>query len=136
MFRGIGGEPRLESEGFRQVFDHDRPVPRSALVARPPVPALQPLVFHTPLGLPRAAVYVTEWTQGVPADEVPDERLKIYLRLYHNHVPRLAEADVVTYHQEDDTLELGPHAAELEPELERRMAEELPSRHEQLFFGE
>lgn len=92
-------------------------------------------VLTTPVSLPRVAEYVTEWTYGVPADDIPEERIRIYLRLYHNHVPRLVDAGVVTYQQDEDMLEPGANLPELEPELERLMEEELTDRHERLFTG-
>lgn len=89
--------------------------------------ALYYLTRHeTPATLPEIADYVTELEHGVPADEIPDERLQVYSRLYHTHVPRLANADVVVYDQENDAVELGPNFPDLEPELRRTMREESP----------
>lgn len=82
--------------------------------------------FTTPVALARIAEYVTEREFGVPAEEVLDERLEIYMALYHDHLPRLAAAGLVTYHQSDDTLEFGPNAARLRPSIERALADVAP----------
>lgn len=82
--------------------------------------------FTTPVSLARIAEYVTEREFGVPAEEVLDERLEIYMALYHDHLPRLAAAGLVTYHQSDDTLEFGPNAARLRPSIERALADVTP----------
>lgn len=90
-------------------------------------------LFTTPLSLARVADYVTMWEFGVSADELPKERLEIYMALYYEHVPPLSEAGVVTYDQADDTLDLGKNASQLLPILERTIAEELTERHRTVF---
>lgn len=46
----------------------------------------------------------------IPADEVK----RIYLSLYHSHIPILADAQLVQYDQERDTVSLSECADELE----------------------
>ncbi len=46
----------------------------------------------------------------IPADEVK----RTYLSLYHSHIPKLADARVVQYDQERDTVSLSECADELE----------------------
>lgn len=41
---------------------------------------------------------------GVPADAVRE----LYLELYHNHVPTLADADLVVYDQDQDLVTITP----------------------------
>lgn len=86
--------------------------------------------FESPISLPRAAEYVTERLYEVSPEKVSEERLEIYLRLYHKHVPRLAEAGVVVYHQDEDTIEPGPAAATLECPLQRVMDDEFGDRED------
>lgn len=76
-------------------------------------------LYATPMGLPDVAEQVTMWEHGVPNGELLDERLRTYNDLYHTHVPKLADADVVAYSQDEDVLELARNAAQLRPYLER-----------------
>lgn len=90
-------------------------------------------LFTTPLSLARVADYVTMWEFGVSADELPQERLEIYMALYYEHVPPLAEAGVVVYDQADDTLDLGRNGPQLLSILERTITRELTERHRAVF---
>ncbi|MBV0925891.1 hypothetical protein KTS45_16945 [Halomicroarcula limicola] len=83
---------------------------------------------HTtlPVSLPRVADVVTELLYDAPADELGERRLAVYTELYHNHVPRLADAAVVTYDQEDDMMGLGPNLSHMEPLLEYALDQEFP----------
>ena len=47
--------------------------------------------------------------QDIPADEVKN----VYLSLYHSHVPKLADRDVVQYGQERDLVTLTNRGEEL-----------------------
>lgn len=47
--------------------------------------------------------------------EIPAEEVKrIYMSLYHTHIPKLAEADLVDYDQERDTVTLTEYAEQIE----------------------
>lgn len=70
--------------------------------------------FSTPITLPTVADFVTELECGTPAEEYPEERLRIYMSLYHDHVPILEEAGLVVYTQEGDVIDLGERADEIE----------------------
>ncbi|WP_449405161.1 DUF7344 domain-containing protein [Haloarcula amylovorans] len=83
-------------------------------------------LFTLPVSLPRVADAVTELLYEMPADEIDERRLSVYLTLYHSHIPRLADAEVVTYNQEDDTITLGPNMSHLSPLLEQTLTEEFP----------
>lgn len=76
-------------------------------------------MYATPMGLPDVAEQVTMWEHGVSSGELLDERLRTYNDLYHSHVPKLADADVIVYSQEEDVLDLARNAAQLRPYLER-----------------
>lgn len=65
--------------------------------------------YANPVRLPDVAHQLTVWEHH---EVDTSERLRIYNALYHDHLPALRGADLVTYHQRDDEVELGP-AAEL-----------------------
>lgn len=79
-------------------------------------------LYANPVGLPDVADQVTEWVTGTPGEENLDERLRLYMELYHTHVPALADAGVVEYSQEEDLVELGENAPQLRPYLEQTIA--------------
>lgn len=55
----------------------------------------------------------------VPIKDIPAETVKrIYLSLYHRHIPKLEDAGVVTYSQQRDAVALTEQASELMPHLE------------------
>lgn len=89
--------------------------------------------FTTPVPLARIADKVAEMEHEASAEEVPDERLDIYMELYHHHLPRLVEADVVEHDQTDDTIELEANASRLATTLKRSMREEFPDESAELF---
>lgn len=70
--------------------------------------------FSTPITLPTVADFVTELEYGTPAEEYPEERLRVYMSLYHDHIPVLEEAGLVVYTQEGDVIDLGERADEIE----------------------
>lgn len=60
---------------------------------------------ETPLGLADAADELAERECAAPLQEIPAEDVKrIYMSLYHTHVPKLAEADLVRYEQDRDLI--------------------------------
>lgn len=66
---------------------------------------------HGPVPLPDLADEVANREHDAPLPQVPEDAvLRVYLSLWHVHVPKLADADVVTYDQETDTVALGEHA--------------------------
>jgi len=73
-----------------------------------------------PVSLPDVADYVTRREYGLPPESVPDERLHVYMSLYHDHVPALEAADLVTYSQEADEVELTDRGAERVGPIVRR----------------
>lgn len=67
-----------------------------------------------PLSLPDLAEDVAEWEAETSRSELSDERVKdVYMSLYHNHVPRLEDAGLVEYDQEQDAVELVKSPEEL-----------------------
>lgn len=84
------------------------------------------LYLHAnPMRLPDVAEQVAEWEHGVSGEERLDERLRTYDELYHTHVPKLDDANVVAYSQSEDTVELARNIAQLQPYLERAAGTDL-----------
>ncbi|OAQ52270.1 hypothetical protein HTG_11655 [Natrinema mahii] len=80
--------------------------------------------YETPLALADLADEVAVREHDRPLPEIPSEAVKrIYVSLYHTHVPKLADADHVRYSQERDEVALLDHAAQLE-QLRRYLATE------------
>ncbi|WP_135306265.1 DUF7344 domain-containing protein [Haloarcula amylovorans] len=84
-------------------------------------------LHSTPQSLPSIADQITVWETGDPATERLDERLEIYMSLYHDHLPELVETGVITYHQADDAVDWDGRVTpeRLDSGLERRLCEEL-----------
>ncbi|WP_390190844.1 DUF7344 domain-containing protein [Halalkalicoccus salilacus] len=75
--------------------------------------------FDEPIGLADLADEGAVAERGTIISEIPVEVVKpVYLDLYHSHVPKLAEADVVEYGQESDLVELSAGADRLAPYTE------------------
>ncbi|NHN46684.1 hypothetical protein G9464_03620 [Halostella sp. JP-L12] len=73
--------------------------------------ALRCLLEHDALPLADLADEVAVRERGAPIGEIPAEDVKnVYMSLYHSHVPKLDEANVVTYDQETDAVALDEHA--------------------------
>lgn len=83
--------------------------------------------YTTPISLPRLADEITEAEYDVPSEQRPKERHRIYMSLYHTHVPKLEAARVVSYSQPEDSVEWGENASALLTYLDRLSAAELPS---------
>lgn len=75
------------------------------------------LGYAAPMTLPTVADCVTELEYGAPAETLLEERLCVYMSLYHEHVPRLAEAGIVDYHQEGDSVDLTENASVIKSEV-------------------
>jgi hypothetical protein len=57
------------------------------------------------------------WERTAP--QLPEDSLQTYNDLYHCHVPKLADAGVVSYCQSEDVVSLGKNAAQLRPYMEQ-----------------
>lgn len=69
------------------------------------------LYEHGPLPLADLADEIACDEYDAPITEIPeDEVLRVYLSLYHTHIPKLAEANVVEYTQQQDIVLLGENA--------------------------
>lgn len=77
-------------------------------------------VLHMDEAVPKAAVIdrVAAWeTQTPVADLSSDARKRAAVSLRHTHLPKLIDAGVVEYNEEEALLTLGPNAAAVEPHL-------------------
>lgn len=69
---------------------------------------------HRQLPLADLADEVASQEHGEPITEITEEAvLRIYSSLWHAHIPKLEEADVVEYDQDRDTVALGANADKL-----------------------
>ena len=76
-----------------------------------------------PMALADLAEEIADWESETPKAEITDETAKeVYMSLYHNHVPKLADADLVQYNQERDTVELSEYPEELSNEGQATLA--------------
>lgn len=69
----------------------------------------------TPMSLADAADEIAIRENDTRLAEIPAEEVKrVYTSLYHSHVPRLVDANVVEYSQERDAVALSENAERLE----------------------
>lgn len=85
----------------------------------------------SPITLPTVADRVTEWETGRVGADAPEKRLRIYMGLYHDHLPKMVDYDVVSYSQEDDVVALDANAEQFEPYVERAYEDEITEPMEQ-----
>lgn len=63
------------------------------------------LARHVTLSLADMADELAVWENDRPLTEIPAEDVRdIYLELYHTHLPRLVQANIVVYDQEQDLV--------------------------------
>lgn len=81
--------------------------------------AYRTLLSHGDLSLPDLADEVAVVERDQPLPEIdPDAVLKVYLSLYHTHVPKLAAAGLVEYDQDGDFVALTDDGRALESVVE------------------
>jgi hypothetical protein len=75
-------------------------------------------LYGSPMTLPDLADECVVMEHQCAFDEIPAETVKrMYMSLYHTHIPKLVEADVVEYDQESDSVALGQNADQLDSRL-------------------
>ena len=75
--------------------------------------------YGSPMSLPDVADEVVCWERNADLSEVPPETVKrVYMSLYHTHVPLLVDAGLVAYDQETDSLALRSGFEYVEPHLQ------------------
>lgn len=81
--------------------------------------ALYCLHRHSTVTLPDLADEIAVWDAERPIDEIPAEEVKeVYMSLYHSHVPKLEEADLITYDQEGDLVSITERGLEVGASLD------------------
>ena len=79
----------------------------------------------TPVALAELADEVAARERETPVHDVPAEQVeRVYLSLYHTHVPKLAGADVVEYSPGNGMVELSTENERIESALELATATE------------
>ncbi|WP_136718488.1 DUF7344 domain-containing protein [Halorientalis salina] len=77
--------------------------------------AISCLQDHGSIALPDLADEVVCYENDAPITEIPEkEVLRVYSTLWHAHIPKLAEAGVVEYDQEQDIVTLGGNADQVD----------------------
>ncbi|WP_254272198.1 DUF7344 domain-containing protein [Haloarcula marina] len=72
------------------------------------------LLEDTEWTLEELATKVAAWERDVPEQEVPPTSYeKAYASLYHAHVPKLVDDDIVTFEECTETIRPGPHAEQV-----------------------
>lgn len=62
---------------------------------------------------------VAAWENDVPVDEVTaDQRKRVYVSLTQTHLPKLDDADIIEYDEEDGVVRRLPRAEQLERHLD------------------
>jgi hypothetical protein len=85
---------------------------------------LRCLETHHCLSLADVAGFVAEREADRPLTEIDGETVRdVYLSLYHRHVPKLEAADLVTYHQETDTVAVDADIARVVATLRSELAD-------------
>lgn len=71
--------------------------------------------YDTPLALADLAEAVAIQEYGAPITEVVSEDVKqIYISLYHAHIPKLDDVNIIQYDQETDVVTLNESSEQLE----------------------
>lgn len=107
---GKGGNPPaiLEMDHVFEALAHPR---RRYL--------LYTLLEDTEWSLEAIAVKVAGWEQDVSHGTVSDEEAeRVYVSLYHNHIPRLVDEGIIEFDVPTETIRPGPHAEQVLSVLE------------------
>lgn len=62
---------------------------------------------------------ITAWENDVPESTLYDEEVeRVYVALYHNHIPKLVEDGIVVFDDTTETIQPGPNAEQVLAVLE------------------
>lgn len=65
------------------------------------------------------ATKVASWELDIPLDMVTDDEIeRVYVSLYHNHIPRLVEDDVIEFSEGAETISAASNAEQVLAALE------------------
>lgn len=78
-----------------------------------------------PLHLADVADRLTAWETGDAPEQHLERRLRIYMSLYHDHLPELTDAELVEYDQQQDTVDLGTIGNQLESVMRSEFTDEI-----------
>lgn len=74
--------------------------------------------YDNPMALADVADEIAVWENETNISEISGEEVKrVYISLYHAHVPKLADAGIVEYNQDRDMVALSENADQVEPFL-------------------
>ncbi|WP_276261332.1 DUF7344 domain-containing protein [Haloglomus litoreum] len=77
------------------------------------------LLEDTEWSLADLATKIAAWESDVPEHEVrEDKRDAVYVSLYHAHVPKLVEEDIITFDAATETITVAEHAEQVLAALE------------------
>lgn len=80
---------------------------------------LYTLLEDTEWSLDELATKIAAWENGVSEGRPSEEEIEhIYVSLYHNHVPKLVDDDVIVFERETETITAGPNAEQVLAVLE------------------
>lgn len=82
-------------------------------------------LYSPPIHLADVADQLTLWETGDPPDQHEDERLELYMALYHDHLPDLGATGAVIYDQDADAVDWGPREECLKPVVRRSLRDEM-----------
>ncbi|QLG62620.1 DUF7344 domain-containing protein [Halorarum salinum] len=86
---------KLSDDGLFRILSHPRRRIAISLLSE----------FGPSVKLPVLAEEIAAFEHdGVRDGEFEDLRLRVYMTLYHNHVPRMQDAGLLEYHQERDLV--------------------------------
>ncbi|MFC7134022.1 MULTISPECIES: DUF7344 domain-containing protein [Salinibaculum] len=73
-----------------------------------------------PIELTALAEQVAAWENETDPDSLTDqERKRVYVSLYQTHIPKLDDAGIVDYDQDDGTVTLAPGASAIDEYLQK-----------------
>ncbi|WP_306052990.1 DUF7344 domain-containing protein [Natronococcus wangiae] len=80
---------------------------------------LYTLAVETEWSLRELATKIVAWEQNIPEETVrPDERDKVYLSLYHTHIPKLEKCQIISFNARTETIETASSAEQVIAALE------------------
>ncbi|WP_336024779.1 DUF7344 domain-containing protein [Halobellus salinisoli] len=78
---------------------------------------------ENPVKLSAVAQQIATWNH--PHSDYRERRERVYTQLYHCHVPKLCDADIIRYDPAEDSVSLAENAREIRPYIERAAEDEL-----------
>ena len=82
--------------------------------------------FETPMAVADVTDEIVRLEMDTEPTTVPEVRKEVYADLYHKHLPKLAEAEIVTFDTEENLVDFGPAADELKPFMKQLCDEDWP----------